>query len=189
MKRLLLTAVLTVLMIAEVHAESFTISDIRVNGLQRVSAGSLFGALPLNVGDQVDERRLGEATRSLFKTGFFQDIQLGREGNVLVITVVERPSVASIEIEGNKAISTEDLMKGLKQSGLAEGEIFQLMARGVVIDAEQCHSSLPMHIHQREQSLAVFFDAALESGGGQIQGWLLPCTIAGFGDLKVHIGN
>ncbi|GAB5345837.1 outer membrane protein assembly factor BamA [Pseudomonas fluorescens] len=125
MKRLLLTAVLTVLMIAEVHAESFTISDIRVNGLQRVSAGSVFGALPLNVGEQADDRRLVESTRALFKTGFFQDIQLGREGNVLVITVVERPSVASIQIEGNKAISTEDLMKGLKQSGLAEGEIFQ----------------------------------------------------------------
>ncbi|WP_248768888.1 outer membrane protein assembly factor BamA [Pseudomonas sp. MWU12-2345] len=125
MKRLLLTAVLTVLMIAEVHAESFTISDIRVNGLQRVSAGSVFGALPLNVGEQADDRRLVESTRALFKTGFFQDIQLGREGNVLVITVVERPSVASIDIEGNKAISTDDLMKGLKQSGLAEGEIFQ----------------------------------------------------------------
>jgi len=125
MKRLLLTAVLTVLMIAEVHAESFTISDIRINGLQRVSAGSVFGALPLNVGEQADDRRLVESTRALFKTGFFQDIQLGREGNVLVITVVERPSVASIDIEGNKAISTDDLMKGLKQSGLAEGEIFQ----------------------------------------------------------------
>jgi outer membrane protein insertion porin family len=125
MKRLLLTAVLTVLMIAEVHAESFTISDIRVNGLQRVSAGSVFGALPLNVGEQADDSRLVEATRALFKTGFFQDIQLGRDGNVLVITVVERPSVSSIEIDGNKAISTEDLMKGLKSSGLAEGEIFQ----------------------------------------------------------------
>jgi outer membrane protein insertion porin family len=125
MKRLLLTAVLSVLMIAEVHAESFTISDIRVNGLQRVSAGSVFGALPLNVGETADDRRLVESTRALFKTGFFQDIQLGREGNVLVINVVERPSVASIDIEGNKAISTDDLMKGLKQSGLAEGEIFQ----------------------------------------------------------------
>jgi len=125
MKRLLLTAVLAVLMIAEVHAESFTISDIRINGLQRVSAGSVFGALPLNVGEQADDRHLVDATRALFKTGFFQDIQLGRDGNVLVITVVERPSVSSIEIEGNKAISTEDLMKGLKQSGLAEGEIFQ----------------------------------------------------------------
>ena len=125
MKRLLLTAVLAVLMITEVHAESFTVSDIRVNGLQRVSAGSVFGALPLNVGEVADDRRLVESTRALFKTGFFQDIQLGRDGNVLVITVVERPSVSSITIDGNKAISTDDLMKGLKQSGLAEGEIFQ----------------------------------------------------------------
>lgn len=107
------------------HAQSFKISDIRINGLQRVSAGSVFGALPLNVGEEVDDQRLVESTRALFKTGFFQDIQLGRDGDVLVITVVERPSVASIDIEGNKAISTDDLMKGLKQSGLAEGEVFQ----------------------------------------------------------------
>lgn len=125
MKRLLLPAVLSALMIAEVHAESFTISDIRVNGLQRVSAGSVFGALPLNVGEQVDDRQLVDATRSLFRTGFFQDIQLGRDGDVLVVTVVERPSISGIEIEGNKAITTEDLLKGLNQSGLAEGEIFQ----------------------------------------------------------------
>lgn len=107
------------------HAQVFKIADIRINGLQRVSAGSVFGALPLNVGEQADDQRLVESTRALFKTGFFQDIQLGRDGDVLVITVVERPSVASIDIEGNKAISTEDLMKGLKQSGLAEGEVFQ----------------------------------------------------------------
>ncbi|MES2817860.1 MAG: outer membrane protein assembly factor BamA [Pseudomonadota bacterium] len=125
MKRLLLPAVLAALMIAEVHAESFTISDIRVNGLQRVSAGSVFGALPLNVGEQADDRQLVDATRALFKTGFFQDIQLGRDGNVLVVTVVERPSISGIEIEGNKAISSEDLLKGLNQSGLSEGEIFQ----------------------------------------------------------------
>lgn len=108
-----------------VHADTFSISDIRVNGLQRVSAGSVFAALPLNVGDQADEQRLADASRSLFKTGFFQDINVARDGNVLVINVVERPSIASIEIIGNKAISTDDLMKGLKQSGLSEGEIFQ----------------------------------------------------------------
>ena len=122
MKRFLLPALLSALMIAEVHAESFTVSDIRVNGLQRVSAGSVFAALPLNVGETIDDQALVQATRSLFKTGFFQDIQLGRDGNVLVVTVVERPSISSIEIEGNKAISKEDLLKGLKQSGLAEGD-------------------------------------------------------------------
>lgn len=113
MKRFLLPALLSALMIAEVHAESFTVSDIRVNGLQRVSAGSVFAALPLNVGETIDDQALVQATRSLFKTGFFQDIQLGRDGNVLVVTVVERPSISSIEIEGNKAISKEDLLKGL----------------------------------------------------------------------------
>jgi outer membrane protein insertion porin family len=107
------------------HAQGFKISDIRINGLQRVSAGSVFGALPLNVGDEADDRRLVDSTRALFKTGFFQDIQLGRDGDVLVINVIERPSVSSIDFEGNKAISTDDLMKGMKQSGLAEGEIFQ----------------------------------------------------------------
>ncbi|AOX09493.1 outer membrane protein assembly factor BamA [Pseudomonas putida JB] len=121
--RLLLSILLLKATLAQ--ASPFRIADIRVNGLQRVSAGSVFGALPLNVGDQADDRRLVDSTRSLFKTGFFHDIQLSRDGNVLIINVVERPSVSSIEIEGNKAISTEDLMKGLKQSGLAEGEIFQ----------------------------------------------------------------
>nr|MBP7959006.1 outer membrane protein assembly factor BamA [Thiopseudomonas sp.] len=125
MKRLLLPAVISALIISQAHAAPFTVSDIRVNGLQRVSAGSVFAALPLNVGESIDERRLAEATRSLFKTGFFEDIQLSRDGDVLIITLIERPSISSVEIEGNKAISKDDLMKGLKQSGLAEGEIFQ----------------------------------------------------------------
>ena len=106
-------------------ADAFQISDIRVNGLQRVSAGSVFTSLPLNIGDEVDDQELVEATRSLFRTGFFQDIQLGRDGNVLVINVVERPSISSIELEGNKAIKSEDLLTGLSAAGLAEGEIFQ----------------------------------------------------------------
>lgn len=125
MKRLLLPAVIAALIISEAHAAPFTVSDIRVNGLQRVSAGSVFSALPLNVGETVDERGLADATRSLFKTGFFEDIQLSRDGDVLIINILERPSISSVEIEGNKAISKDDLLKGLKQSGLAEGEIFQ----------------------------------------------------------------
>ncbi len=124
MKRLLIPVVASLIAV-KAQAESFVISDIRVNGLQRVSAGSVFSALPLNTGDTITDQGLVEATRALFRTGFFQDIQLGRDGNVLVITVVERPSISKIEIEGNKAIKTEDLMKGLQQSGLSDGEIFQ----------------------------------------------------------------
>lgn len=125
MKYLLLPLVLAAFISMEVHAESFTISDIRINGLQRVSAGSVFAALPIRIGDQVDEASLADASKALFRAGYFQDIRLSRSGNVLLVTVVERPSVASIDISGNKAIKTEDLLKGLRQAGLAEGEIFQ----------------------------------------------------------------
>ena len=125
MKRYLLPALLLILMAPGAFADAFQISDIRVNGLQRVSAGSVFGALPLNIGDQVDDQELVEATRALFRIGFFEDVQLGRDGDVLIISVVERPSISSIELEGNKAIKSEDLLKGLSAAGLSEGEIFQ----------------------------------------------------------------
>lgn len=103
----------------------FTVTDIRLNGLQRVSAGSVFAALPLNVGEKLNQERLVEVTQSLFKTGFFQDIQLARDEGVLIVNLLERPSIANIKISGNKVIKTDDLLKGLKVSGLAEGEIFQ----------------------------------------------------------------
>ena len=106
-------------------AQSFVISDIRVEGLQRISAGSVFAGMPLGVGDTVDERGLRAAARSLFATGNFDDIRIGRDGNVLVVIVAERPSISDISIEGNKAIETEALLDGLKGSGLAVGQVFQ----------------------------------------------------------------
>lgn len=125
MKRLLLSAAISAIISTHASAASFTVSDIRLNGLQRVSPGSVFAALPLNVGDEVSDESLAEASRSLFRTGFFQDISLARDGGVLVVNVVERPSISGIDISGNKAIKKDDLLKGLKQAGLAEGEIFQ----------------------------------------------------------------
>ena len=107
------------------RADQFVIKDIRVEGLQRVSAGTVFGAFPVNVGDEVDSVRLVEASKNLFKSGMFTDIQLGREGNDLIITLAERPSISKIEIEGNKDIATEDLMDGLKSAGMYEGQVFQ----------------------------------------------------------------
>ena len=108
-----------------VAADSFVISDIRVEGLQRISAGTVFAALPVGVGDVVDEPMIRAATRSLFATGNFDDINIGQDGNVLVIIVTERPSISEISIEGNKAIETEALLDGLKGAGLSVGQVFR----------------------------------------------------------------
>ena len=103
----------------------FVISDIRVEGLQRVSAGTVFGAVPYSVGDNVGAEEIRIIARSLFQTETFDDVQIGRDGNVLVIVVKERPTIDSIEFEGNKAIKTEALIEGLQGSGLSEGQIFK----------------------------------------------------------------
>ena len=106
-------------------ADDFVVSDIRLEGLQRIPAGSVFAALPINVGDRATTASLQHAMRELFKTGNFNDVNVGRDGSVLVVSVQERPSISEIKIEGNKAIETEALMKGLKSGGLAEGQVFK----------------------------------------------------------------
>lgn len=108
-----------------IQAFGFVISDVRVEGLQRISAGSVFGAIPFNVGDDIDDSDVRVIMRSLFRTENFDDVQLARDGNVLVILVKERPTIDSIEFEGNKAIKSDALLEGLSDSGLAEGEIFK----------------------------------------------------------------
>ncbi len=107
------------------QATSFTVEDLRVDGLQRVSAGSVFSAFPINIGDKVDDSDLAKASRSLFRTGYFNDIQIMRDGNILVINVVELPTITELEIDGNSAIETEQLKEGLKQAGLAEGYVYK----------------------------------------------------------------
>ena len=125
-KRISTVLALALMLLAPLaSAQTFIIADIRVEGLQRVSAGSVFAALPVGVGDLVDEQSMRSAARSLFATGNFDDIQLGRDGNVLVVVVVERPSISEINIDGNKAIETEALLDGLKGAGLAVGQVFQ----------------------------------------------------------------
>ncbi|MCL5669536.1 MAG: outer membrane protein assembly factor BamA [Gammaproteobacteria bacterium] len=104
--------------------EPFVVKDIRVEGLQRIAAGTVFNYLPVKVGDTLDEARSQEAIRALFKTGFFKDVRLERDGEVLVVIVDERPAIASIKFFGNKDIDTETLTKALKGQGLAEGEVF-----------------------------------------------------------------
>lgn len=111
--------------LAQPQDASFIVADIRVEGLQRISAGSVFAAMPLAVGDLINAEAIRAASRSLFATGNFDDIRIGRDGNVLVIIVVERPSISEINIEGNKAIQTEALLDGLRGAGLAAGQVFQ----------------------------------------------------------------
>lgn len=104
--------------------DSFVVEDIRVVGLQRISEGTVFNYLPVQIGDTFDLNRSADAIRALFKTGFFKDVRLKRFGNVLVVSVVERPAIASITLEGNKDLKSEDLLKALKDIGLKEGKVF-----------------------------------------------------------------
>ena len=104
--------------------QPFVVDDIHVEGLQRISAGTVFNYLPVKVGQSMDEADSEAAIKALFKTGFFNDIYLVRNGNVLVIYVTERAAISSIEIEGNQDLDNEALLDGLEQIGLAEGRVF-----------------------------------------------------------------
>jgi outer membrane protein insertion porin family len=114
--------------------EPFTVGDIRVEGLQRISEGTVFNYLPVNIGDHLDGQRIGEAMRALYATGFFRDVELRRDGNTLLVVVIERPSIAKFEIKGNKDIKTEDLQKSLRNVGLATGKTFD---RSVLDEVKQ----------------------------------------------------
>ena len=112
----------------------FTVGDIKVEGLQRISEGTVFNYLPVNIGDHMTPQRVREAIRALYQTGFFRDVEVRREGNTLVIVVLERPSIESFTISGNKDIKTADLQKSLRNVGLAPGKIFD---RSVLEDVTQ----------------------------------------------------
>jgi outer membrane protein insertion porin family len=114
--------------------DNFVVGDIRIEGLQRISEGTVFNYLPVNIGDRLDGQRVGEAMRALYSTGFFRDVELRRDGNVLLVVVVERPSIAKFDIKGNKDIKTEDLQKSLRNVGLATGKTFD---RSVLDEVKQ----------------------------------------------------
>jgi outer membrane protein insertion porin family len=125
MKTIIRIFLVTLLLTGTAQAfEPFEIADIRVEGLQRISAGTVFNYLPLKVGDTIDTEDSVNAIRALFKTGFFNDVYLERDGNVLVVYVKERAAISSIEITGNQDLETEQLLEGLKDVGLAEGRVF-----------------------------------------------------------------
>lgn len=105
--------------------ESFIVNDIRIAGLQRVSTGSIFNTIPISVGDKIDERKIVDITKALFASEQFDDIQIGRDGNALIITVAERPSISAIDISGNKALKTEVLLDSFQEIGITEGQVYK----------------------------------------------------------------
>ncbi len=108
--------------------DPFVVSDIRIDGLSRISAGTVYNYLPVAKGDRLTNDEAQRAIRALYQTKFFSDVEMDRDGDILVIKVVERPSIAKLTLRGNKDIKTEDLTKGLKEIGLSEGETFDRLA-------------------------------------------------------------
>jgi outer membrane protein insertion porin family len=104
--------------------EPFQVSDIRVEGLQRISAGTVFNFLPVQVGDRFTEFESERTIRALFKAGYFKNVRLERDGDVLVVVVTERPAIADIKIQGNEDLETDPLLDSLKDIGLAKGRVF-----------------------------------------------------------------
>ncbi len=114
--------------------ESFVVVDIRVEGIQRTEAGTVFSYLPVKVGDTLDEAKATAAVKALYATGFFKDVKLKVERGVLIVQVEERPAIAQINITGSKAFEKDKLKEGLKQAGLSESRIF---SRSMLDRAEQ----------------------------------------------------
>lgn len=127
MRRLLLPGILLLGLLSLSTARAFSpfvVEDIRVEGLQRISAGTIFSYLPVKVGETMDNERAAASIRALFKTAFFENVRLQRDGDVLIVLVRERPAIATITFSGNKDIETDKLKESLKSVGLAEGRVY-----------------------------------------------------------------
>ena len=123
-QRYLVMATACVLLPLAASADEFVVRDMRVEGLQRISEGTVFNYLPVNIGDTVDDIRVQESIRALYAQGLFDNIEIRRDGDALIIAVHERPSIESFQIDGNKDIKTEDLTESLRAVGLAKGRTF-----------------------------------------------------------------
>jgi len=131
-----LRAAILVLVLAESAwaFEPFVVKDIRVEGIQRIEAGTVFNYLPIKVGDRVTDEKASAAIRALFATGFFRDVRLEVQGSVLVVNLEERPAIASIEFSGMKEFEKDKVKQGLRDVGFQEGRIFD---RSLLDQAEQ----------------------------------------------------
>ncbi|MFN3543794.1 MAG: outer membrane protein assembly factor BamA [Thiobacillus sp.] len=134
LKRLTLALAAAVAMQSAAAEEAFVVKDIRVEGIQRTEAGTVFSYLPVKVGDLMTEEKTAAAIKALYATGFFKDVRMEARDGVLIVTVEERPSIARITLKGIKEFSEDDLKNGLKQTGLAEGRVLD---RAMLEKAEQ----------------------------------------------------
>jgi outer membrane protein insertion porin family len=114
--------------------DPFIVRDIRVEGVQRTEAGTVFSYLPVKVGDRLDNEKAAQAVKALYATGFFRDVRLEAQDGVLIVSVQERPTISSITFVGNKEFDTDTLKKALKDIGIADARIFD---RGALDRAEQ----------------------------------------------------
>ena len=108
--------------------DPFVVRDIRVEGVQRTEAGTIFSYLPIKVGDRVTDERISDAVKALYATGFFRDVRLEAQGDVLIVSVQERPTISSITFVGNKEFDTDTIKKAMKDIGIAEARIFDRSA-------------------------------------------------------------
>jgi outer membrane protein insertion porin family len=131
--RLVALALLMMWGVAEAR-DPVTVRDIRIEGIQRIEAGTVFSYLPIRAGDVLDDDRSDQALKALFDTGFFKDVRLELEGDVLVVIVEERPSIASIEVEGSKEFPADALKSSLQELGLGIARTFD---RALLDKAEQ----------------------------------------------------
>ncbi len=133
MRAVLLMLVCSAPILAQ-ESTDFVVRDIRIEGLQRISEGAVFNYLPVSIGDELDRQRVQEAMRAIFATEFFANVEFRQDGSTLVISVVERPTIANFEIAGNKDIKTEELMESLSLIGLKRGRILN---QSVLDDVER----------------------------------------------------
>ena len=154
MKRLL--KILFLLSALNATAEML-VDDIRIEGLQRVSLGSVLDTVPITIGDRIDKRDYQRVIKTLFATGQFDDIQLRADGNILYIKVEERPTISSIDIDGNSAIKTEDLLRALNGEGINEGSVLKratldLITRGLQAQySQQGRYGASVEVTQRDR--------------------------------------
>ncbi|MDX9944221.1 MAG: outer membrane protein assembly factor BamA, partial [Azonexus sp.] len=135
MKKTLLSALVAGLFSLPAMAfQPFTVKDIRVEGIQRTEAGTVFSYLPVKVGDTFDEAKAAEAISTLFATGFFRDVRIDVEGDVMVVVVHERPAISALNFVGLKEFDKDVIVKALKETGIATGRIFD---RSLLEKAEQ----------------------------------------------------